>query len=1333
MPITHRAVLFSVFILVAAWVWANLARLAAGQNGVLSFFLGSLFALALIFRPKLPDEGFKMPGWSLGLLAAAGTLMALLGLIIPIHQVEWLGMLIILYAALAWAFPKRYGKDLILALFIVYWIHPLPSQIFGPFQLAMQSLSVKFSEGLLQAFNVRVWGDDLVLRAGTKVFGVPEACSGMKTAITVLFCGLGVGLLMRFGKWALAGLLGVGMVQVLVLNVIRISGMVWIGKDKPSGWNEQALHDTMGIFLLLAVGLIHLDAVLLRQWLTYRHHQKNLKEINDEIGEFEEKIRRWPSFWRFSFLWWKQAAFVLSILALVALFQFRLNASHRAEMIRGVAQGLATTDLETAERAIHAAMKLNPDDDNLQLDLAKIKLSRGHHAETLRIILRKPVNERSLEERVLETRALLGLKRIKEAAETVALFPAESRRLPGVALVLAEFYAVLDQPSEVGTYVVLASRGVGTQERIRGLFPYMSSRDLWDSIRLADSDLPYSTALQGVIAAESLLRVGDHATAANVLRRAMKNRELDPVFLNSVIRIMRERQDAEWQRIFETLFMANLKKIKAADLTLSMDGAFSMGRPDIGWLAFTRLATIAPDDPMLLVVPAEYGRKWFQFRHETVGVEGYGEPMIDAKPFLQLAANQSPWKELWKRIPMARELGGLITREDYERQMKLCLQALKAMEDKKALDMRLKLLWGRVLGDLGRWQEAHERLSSFEDQAKYQHSIFLMAHAELYKAQGDWELCFETLSEYIRTEPHPPLTVWLDLAQSAMSLDLGSFAMECMGEARHDYPESEEWSLAMAGMWSFFGFSEEALFVVNNMKHPPHPAIRAKLLLATGRIEEGQKLLMVENLSQIPVPKQQSELLPPAEWTLEWLGGTINDSDYELERKALKPRQTPFLKSLQRMKAAWYAAKGQGTTSAWSQWADAGRDSREKAFALSELSLLLMRQGRTNEALITVSKALEFKPASVLLNRLAVQLKKDSRTTAKALAAQPLDSDLWIANIVANTRSGISAEWADREVSKAITSRFYSPGALVRAGDFLLRHDLTNAASLAAHAAIKDGQGLLPADVLGVTTAIKINDTAWALTCARAGAEHAIEPWNFYKIIIGLKLRPGKTDPDIIQALEGLSSKYPKETLWAVRLGEVYFQKGQTDRALGILEDALAREIGQNQALPRTHLLAAEAARREGNIPRAIKILRAAYVRYPSDMNVLNNLIFTLAQDPMYVSEALALLPKLLEGQKNDFSIHDTAALVYMRSGNLAEAEKHMQKALSLVKKGDYAWLEVYLNAAEAQIRLGKLDEARESLSLIIKTPARSTLIDARARELQDELSRKEREKSKWF
>ena len=1338
MTTRHRAVFFAALVLMASWAWANFSRLADGQNGILTFFLGSLFATALIFRSKPAGEGFKLPGWALGGLGAVGMVFSLVGLIIPVHQFEWLGILMVLYAALAWALPRRYGKDLIFALTLVYWIHPLPSQLFGPLQMGLQWLSVKMSEGLLQIFNVRVWGDGFVLRTGGRIFGVPEACSGMKTAITVLFCGVGVGLLMRFRFRSLTGLLVLGMVQVVVLNVLRISGIVWIGMDKPPDWNEKILHDTMGIFLLLAVALIHLDAMLIRQWIQARERIRSLEEVNDLVGEDDEKILRWPTVWRLIFQWWKPVTFGLVTAILVLAAGYRLRPHHRVEMIRNVAQGLITTgDFENAQRAVQAALAMEPNDDDLMVDLARIKMGRGKPEEGLRIIRRKPSQARSLPERVLEARALLELKRIQEVAEVVAAFPVESQNLPGVAMVLAEFNAYLDKPAEVGPYAVKAARGVGTQEAIRNLFPYMASRDLWESIRLSDSELPYATPLQGVIAAEAWLRINAISSAANVLRRAMKGRESNPIFLNSVTRVTREWPIPEWVGRFETIFLATVKQLRPVELTLAMDGAFAIGRPDLGWVAYRRLEALAPDDPMLLIAPAEYGRKWFLFQHDMIGVAGSSGDLVDIKPFLQLASRKSPWKELWDAIPLANELGGIITREGYQRRLKLCLDALVKMESGKKLDLRLQLLWGRVLGELGRWDEAHAKLREFEAKAPRQHRDFLLAHSELYKAQSNWEANFEILSEFIRGESHPPLVVWLDLANAAMALDMGAYAMGCMEEARRDYPESEEWSLAMSGMWSFFGFWEEALFVVNRMKNPAHAVIRGKLLMETGRVMEGQKLVLVENLGDIPVPKRQTELLPPAEGVLEWRGGRIQEADFDRERKAIKPHQAPFLKALNQVKAAWYDSRGNGTTSDPSAWDATGRDVREKAAALNELGLLLLRQGRTNEADQVISKALDVMPGWSLLWRLKLITGGSGSNravlAAAAVKACPLDSEIWLGYVVTMGRSGAGADWASREAEKAVQDDTHSPGVLVRAGDYWLRQGFTNAACVVARSAMKKGQGLLPATVLGVMAAVKTKNYPWALVCARAGAEQALEPWPFYKIIIGIKGQSGQADPDVIRALEGLASQYPREGIWAAQLGEVYFRKGQTERALGVLEEALAREEGKKQALPRTYLLAAEAARREGNLSRAAKILKSCRAKYPEDVNVLNNLIFTLAQDPLYVGEAAALLPELIKAKRDDFAIYDTAALVFMRMGDLRQAEIYMKKALTMVKKGEYAWLEVYLNAAEAQIRLGKYKDARESLSLIMKSPERSSAMDVRARELQDEMTRREREQTGWF
>lgn len=1334
MQFSHKAVLFSAFVLLAAWCWVNVPRLAAGPGGGLSFGLGVLFGLILIFRTKVEEKPRRLPGGVLAVLALFGSILVVAGLMIPVHQFEWLGVLLLLYACLAWSLPARYGRDLALALFIIYWVHPLPSQVFGPIQLQMQAISVKLSEAFLHLFNVRVWGDGLVLRTGGRIFGVPEECSGLKTAMTVFFCGLGVGLIMRLRWWAIGVLLAVGMVQVLLLNVLRISGIVWMGRDRPPLWGDQVLHDSMGIFLLLAVGFIHLDAVLLRQKVWRFWRRRKLDEINDLVGEPEEKLHRWPTFWGFFFRWWVPVVTVLLLLGVTGATLYRLRPSHRAEMLRGVGKGLMPHDAENAERIVRKALTLKPGDEELLHDLALILVGRGRDEEALVIIRRRPLAQRTLGDRVLEVRALLDLKRLNEVPALIGTFDDESRELPGVALVLAEFNAILDRPAEVARYVVRAARGLGTQERIRRLFPYMASRDLWESIRQSDSDLPYALPLQGVIAAEARLRIGDISGAANILRRAMVEREKEPLFLGPLIRVAREWPESEWVGRFETVFKANLNTWKAAELAMAMDGGFSIGRPDIGWLAYRLMELRAPDDPMLMIAPAEHGRHWFTFRRTVLGtgLTG-GEPLVDARLFYQYARNFPPWRELWRSIPLSDELGGLETRQGYEKRLRLCLASLERLEAAGQLDLRLQLLYGQVLGELGRWDDAHAKLRFFEESAPRRKKDFLLAHAGLYKAQQDWEMVFETLGEYMRLEGFPPLTVWLDMASAGMSLNIGPLAMGMLEVARAKFLESEEWCLAMAGVLNHYGFPEESLFLVNSMKVPPHPLVKARLLMETGRIVEGDRLSIVEHLGDLGIRRRQTELLAPAEWAVEWRGGRMSEADYVRERQALPDRGTPFLKNLMGLKRRWYEARGEGKVSDPAAWEAVGRDPREKGLALNDLCLLLLRQGRTEEAAKAAERALENAPEWSLTWRLNLILKKDPVLAEKAKQACPWDSELWLGYLVTEIRSGKKADWADREVAAVLSGKAYSPGAMVRAGDFLLRQGMTNAACELAKAAIKKGQGLLPAYVLGIQCGIKTGDRAWAVQCARNGAEQALEPWSFYKMIVALKGKRGVRDPDVAKALEALAAKFPAESIWSERLGEIYFLQGQTERAVGILEDAIARERGEKRAGPRTYLIAAEAARREGDIARAIRILKLAKVRFPDDPHVLNNLVYTLAQDDKLLAEAKALLPALLEKGKDDFALHDTAALVYMRSGDLKTAEDHMRKALDFVKKGDYAWLEVYLNAAETQLRIGKFKEARDSLNLVLKTSERSQDVDSRARDLQNELMRREREQQRWF
>ena len=1328
----RRVVLVGAILLAVVWFATNVTRVVGGPGGSVSLSLGSLFAALLILRPKPHGEReLVLSSGVLTALGVAGLLGVAVGIIVPIHQLEWLGVLLVLFACLAWGLPPRYGRDLVLALFILYWVHPLPGQLFGPLQLGMQHVSVKLSELLLQAINVRVWGDGLVLRSGMRVFGVPEACSGMKTAITVFFCGLGVALLMRFRWTNVALLLLVGMVQVIALNVIRISGIVWFGAERPAEWNVQVLHDTMGVFMIVGVALIYLDAVLARQWSAWRQRQRILREINDDVGEWEETLKRWPTFWRLLFQWWMPVTAVVLAVLVVVIGVRRLNPFHRSEMVRGVAETLMRADLPNAERAVRAGMAIDPGNEALQTALATVLFERRHLDEALAYLRRRPVEARPVLDRVLEARILIELKQYDAARDVMGRLPPETRDWPGVAMVMAEFNAMLDRPDEVSPWIVKASYGIGLLDRIRRLFPYLASRELWDTICKVDPGLPYANPVHGVIAATAHLRINDIDGAADVLRRAMVRPELDRLFLAPLVAVWAERPDSEWETRVERVLETHMDSFSAAELSEVIEGSFKVGRPDLGWRAFVRLQAAYPDDPELVIAPAQFSAVWFTYRQQYLGLPAQGaKGTVDARQFLATVANLDPWRRLWPAIPAASELRDEQGSDARQRRLLACLKVLQTLESERKLEPRMESLYAQVLGELGRWDEAHAKLEAFEKAHPANRRAYVLQHAALYRGQGLVEPAYEALSEYTRLDPHSPLSVRMDLANVALPLDMGPYAVGIIEDAARVFPESDELQQLWAVMLGYFGLAEDALVRLNRMKVPADPALRLRYLMATGRVKEGDKLAGVEHLTALQYPRQQTELLLPAERVLTWQGGVLADADYERERLALPERASPFLSRLRALKDAWYRERGGGSTSDPAAWEAVGRDESEKALALNDLTLLLARQpGRQPQALAVGRRAVALRPSWSVLRRITVALSGGAvDDVEQAVKACPWDDDLWLACLVTRSKGRDGAAAAGSLLRDAIQTRTRSAATLVRAGEYLLRTGNPEPAVAAAREAISRGMGLLPAYVLGLACAVKTGDRTWAIQCARDGADQALEPWAFYKAMVGLKSKEAKPDADMIRALTSLQSRYPDQGVWAERLGDAYFRKGQPDHAMDVLENALRRAGSKQPPRIRTYLIAAEAARLEGDLKKAERILQDARKDYPADASILNNLIYTLSQDPSTVRQAADLLPELLKSGGGSFAVYDTAAVVALRTGDLKAARDYAARAVTLVKEGDYAWHEVYLNAAEAEVEAGRFREARKYLDAVRKSAGRPPAIEERVRDLLDEIVRREHE-----
>ncbi|OVE74381.1 hypothetical protein BVX94_00525, partial [bacterium B17] len=336
-----RIVTLCIVILFATWFSINFSFLTNSQNGGIRFALTTLFALLILLRPKSeseeddPLEGHSPMPMSWAVTAVAGVFLVLAGLVLRVHQVEWLGLLTLIYVSLRWIMPARASRDIFLSLFLLYWAHPMPSQVFAPLQFAMQKISVNVSEWFMHVVNVKVWADGMLLIAGRHSYEIPAACSGLRTATTVFLLSLGLGVLRRFNIIEIVLLVIAALVQAVMLNVIRITVMVTLMPKVGEGSGPQFLHDTAGYIVVAAVLLVFLETAIWDRIKSARDIEKA-----DLSSGIIKGLSGLPSFWNYFASRRILVVIAVIVAALTVICAYKSRSYHRAEMLKGVATDL---------------------------------------------------------------------------------------------------------------------------------------------------------------------------------------------------------------------------------------------------------------------------------------------------------------------------------------------------------------------------------------------------------------------------------------------------------------------------------------------------------------------------------------------------------------------------------------------------------------------------------------------------------------------------------------------------------------------------------------------------------------------------------------------------------------------------------------------------------------------------------------------------------------------------------------------------------------------------------------------------------------------------------
>ena len=147
----------------------------------------------------------------------------------------------------------RVLKSCWLPLFLLGFMIPLPKVVYGQLTLPLQLFASQVAENVLLAINIPVLRDGNIIELANTKLSVVEACSGIRSLMSLAFIGLVYGYFFDTKLWMKWALL-VGTVPIAVLaNAARVT-ITGIVADRDPALVQGILHQMEG-WVIFAVDL----------------------------------------------------------------------------------------------------------------------------------------------------------------------------------------------------------------------------------------------------------------------------------------------------------------------------------------------------------------------------------------------------------------------------------------------------------------------------------------------------------------------------------------------------------------------------------------------------------------------------------------------------------------------------------------------------------------------------------------------------------------------------------------------------------------------------------------------------------------------------------------------------------------------------------------------------------------------------------------------------------------------------------------------------------------------------------------------------------------------
>jgi len=154
------------------------------------------------------------------------SLIYLLTLQMQIPTAIALAMVLTLFSCLLYLYGFVSFRKLATPLILLLVIIPIPNQVYSTITLPLQLKVTQLSSLILQVLQIPTMREGNIIHIPTKTFQVVEACSGLRSMITLLTLSLIMGYFMLHSFLARLILLVMSVPVAFIVNVVRVVLMV---------------------------------------------------------------------------------------------------------------------------------------------------------------------------------------------------------------------------------------------------------------------------------------------------------------------------------------------------------------------------------------------------------------------------------------------------------------------------------------------------------------------------------------------------------------------------------------------------------------------------------------------------------------------------------------------------------------------------------------------------------------------------------------------------------------------------------------------------------------------------------------------------------------------------------------------------------------------------------------------------------------------------------------------------------------------------------------------------------------------------------------------------